>query len=88
MAVNWGSILMGEDWGQVLGQMIARTEGRVTSWKQRVQQAYKAGDRDLVDLFKECQHDEERFLKRLRKEKTCWNDGAWEWILRQDHTND
>ena len=71
-----------EDWGKVLGQMIARTESRVAAYKKQVQQAYKEGDRDLVDFFKECQHDEEKFLKSLRREKTFWNEGVWEWTFR------
>lgn len=70
-----------EDWGKVLGKMIGRTEARVASYKKLVGEAYRANDRDLVDFFKSCQKDEEKFLKRLRKEKTYWNEGVWGWIL-------
>lgn len=63
------------EWGAVLGKMIGRTEARVANYKGLVTAAYKAGDRELVDLFKEFEHDELKFLKRLREEKRRWNDG-------------
>lgn len=72
---------MDQEWGNALGKMIARTEKRVSSYKKLVGEAYKAQERDLVDLFKGFQKDEERFLKRLRKEKTYWNEDVWTWIL-------
>jgi len=62
-------------WGYVLGKMIGRTEARVASYKALVTDSYKKGDRELIDLFKEFEHDELKFLKRLREEKRRWNDG-------------
>lgn len=70
-----------DDWGRVLGKMIAASEGRVASYKKLVGEAYKQGDRELVETFKECQHDEERNLKKLRWEKTCWNANCWGWYF-------
>lgn len=64
-----------DDWGRVLGKMIGACEARVASYKKLVQEAYKKGDRELVELFKESQHDEEKWLKRWREEKTRWNAG-------------
>lgn len=55
--------------------MIGRTEARVASYKALVTDSYKKGDRELIDLFKEFEHDELKFLKRLREEKRRWNDG-------------
>lgn len=69
-----------EDWGRALGKMISRTEQRVASYQKLVQTAYKAGDRELIDLFKASEKDEEKFLKRLRKEKTAWNEGSYLWV--------
>lgn len=68
--------ILGEEWGRTLGKMIGQTEARVASYKKLVQDAYKVGDREFVDLFKESQHDEERFLKKLRYEKTAWNESV------------
>ena len=65
-----------DDWGRVLGKMIARTEARVSIYQKLVQEAYKAGDREHIDLFKESQKDEEKFLKKLRREKTAWNEST------------
>lgn len=70
-----------EDWGKALGKIIAASEARVASYKKLVQEAYKKGDRELVDLFKEYQHDEERCLRRRRWEKTCWNHDVWGWYF-------
>lgn len=68
-----------EDWGRTLGRFISNTEARVASYKKLVQEAYKAGDRELIDLFKSFEKDEEKALKRLRKEKTAWNEGSYLW---------
>jgi hypothetical protein len=63
------------EWGLVVGKMIGRTEARVASYKGLVTDAYKNKDRELVDLFKAYEHDELKFLKRLRDEKRRWNEG-------------
>lgn len=68
--------LVGEAWGATLGKMIGRTEQRVGIYKKLVNDAYKAGDGELVDLFKAAQKDEEKFLKKLRQEKTEWNEST------------
>lgn len=68
--------IVSEDWGKILGKMIFRTETRVASYKKIVQTVYQTTkDRELINLFKEFEHDEEKFLKKLRKEKTAWNEG-------------
>lgn len=74
-------IVVHDDWGRVLGKMIGATEARVASYKKLVGQSYKEGDRESVELFKEIQHDEERWLKRLRWEKSCWNADVWGWYF-------
>lgn len=70
-----------DDWGRVLGKIIGASEARVASYKKLVQEAYKKGDRELVEMFKEIQHDEEQWLKRRRWEKTCWNADVWGWYF-------
>lgn len=71
------------DWGKQLSKFIAASEARVASYKKLVQQAYKAGDRELVDLFKSFQKDEEKYLKRRRLEKRYWNEDVWGWYFME-----
>lgn len=69
------------DWPNKLGKIIGRTEQRVASYKKLVGEAYKNNDKDLVFEFKKLRQDEEKFLKKLRHEKTCMNAGVWEWYF-------
>lgn len=71
------------DWGKQLSKFIAAAEARVASYKKLVQQAYKEGDRELVDLFKSFQKDEEKYLKRRRLEKRYWNEDVWGWYFME-----
>lgn len=70
-----------EEWGKALSKMILATEGRIASYKKLVEAAYKAGDREMVEMIKGFRQDEEKWVKRLRWEKTCLNAGVWEWCL-------
>jgi hypothetical protein len=63
--------------------MIHATEGRVAYYKKAVGQAYKDKDQELVTLLKDIRKDEEKWLKSLRWEKTCWNHSMWEWYFTQ-----
>lgn len=65
------------DWGKELSRFITATEARIASYKKLVQEQHKLGDRELIDLFKSFQKDEEKWLRRLRLEKTAWNEGRW-----------
>jgi len=65
------------DWGKQLQRIIAATEARVANYKQLTQNAYKAGDQELVAIFKPLKKDEEKWLKARREEKTSWNQGLW-----------
>lgn len=71
-----------EDWSRALSKMIGATEARVASYKKLVGEAYKQSDRELIELFKGFRQDEEKWLKKLRWEKTCLNAGVWEWCFR------
>jgi len=70
--------LLGEAWGKTLGRMISATEGRLVSYKAQMQAAYKAGDREMVAWLRETGADEEKWLKKLRTEKTIWNESVWQ----------
>lgn len=76
------TIVVQDDWGPILGKLIAASEARVTSFKKMTQEAYKAGNRELIPLFKEMKKSEEKLLKSRRWEKTCWNARVWEWYFR------
>lgn len=65
------------DWGKELSRFITNTEARIASYKKLVQEQHKLSDRELVDLFKSFQKYEEKWLRRLRLEKTAWNEGMW-----------
>jgi N-acetylglucosamine kinase-like BadF-type ATPase len=69
--------LLWSDWGRMLGSMISATETRVAQYRRLVQEAYRAGDRDTIAMLKPIAQDEAAWLKRLRAEKTAWNDGTW-----------
>ena len=77
------TIVVYDPWPKVLGRMIHATEQRVAYYKKAVGQAYKNKDQELVTMFKEFRKDEEKHVKRLRWEKTCWNYGTWEWAMVQ-----
>lgn len=70
-----------DEWGKTLSKMIGATETRIASYKKLVGDAYRVGDREMVEVCKGFRQDEEKWLKRLRWEKTCLNAGVWEWCL-------
>ncbi len=70
--------LLGEAWGKTLGRMIAATECRIAAYKAQMQAAYKAGDRETIALLREAGGDEDLWLKKLRAEKTEWNESVWQ----------
>jgi hypothetical protein len=70
--------IMGDAWGRTLGRMISATEGRIAGYKAQMQAAYKAGDRDMIALLREAGGDEDGWLKKLRGEKTEWNESVWQ----------
>jgi len=74
-------IVVQDDWGRILGKTLGAVEARVASYKTLITEAYKAGDGELVTLFKGIKKEEEKVLKALRWEKTCWNAGVWEWYF-------
>lgn len=73
----------GETWGKFLGKSIANTEARILNYKKLVQEAAMAGEREWVSFYKSLQKDEEKNLRRKRKEKTYWNEDVWCWIWRE-----
>lgn len=75
------TIIVRDDWGKVLGKAIAAAESRVASYKKLTAEAYKSGNQELVPVFKKIKQEEEKHLKSLRWEKTCWNHGCWEWYF-------
>lgn len=76
-----GFIMDVEEWGKELGKIIGRTENRVANYKKTIQTAYKNDNRELIKILKEIKNDEEKFLKKLRREKTFLNAGCWEYCL-------
>lgn len=70
----WPPEVLGDTWGKTLGRMISGTEGRIAGYKAQMQAAYKAGDRETIADLREAGGDEESWLKKLRAEKTAWNE--------------
>ena len=70
--------LLGDAWGKTLGRMIAATEARMAGYRAQMTAAFKAGDREMIAWLREAGGDEEKWLKKLRHEKTVWNESVWQ----------
>lgn len=71
------------DWGTQLTKFITAAEARVAVYK--VLLAALRHDPELLTMLREDKNSEERYLKRLRREKTYWNEGRWEaYLLDKD----
>lgn len=72
-----------EAWRKQLASAAGAAEARATSYKKLVRDFAAIGERGLVHLFKDIQHDEESYAKRLRAVLTEMNWSGWGFIAHR-----